>query len=834
MELGRDSDTGGQVKYVVELARALAATKGVYRVDLLTRQISSPDVDWTYGEPVEMLSSTSDVDDADSCGAYIIRLPCGPKDKYISKESLWPHIPEFVDRALIHITNVAKSLSEQLDHQTNYSKPTPIWPYAIHGHYADAAEVASHLSSILNVPMVMTGHSLGRNKLEQLLKQGRLKKDEIDGMYKIVRRIEGEETGLDVAEMVVASTKQEVEEQWGLYDGFDLLIERKLRIRKKQRVSCLGRFMPRMVVITPGMDISYVNTQDLEGDSDLQMLVSSQKTQIKRDLPPIWSEIMRFFTNRHKPMILALSCPDPKKNIITLLKAYGESPHLQELANLTLILGNRDDIEEMAGSSGAVLTNVLKLIDRYDLYGKVAYPKHHKQSDVPHIYRLAAKTKGVFINPALVEPFGLTLIEAAAYGLPVVATKNGGPVDILKALNYGILIDPHDSTAIYTALLHLLTNKSLWCDCRRSGLRHIRCFSWPHHCRVFLSHLFSLSLSSAPSFSLPGFPAPQIDSLSAESLRDLSLHFSTDSLDLLAIDSVLDSHRIRRTETSNSSSLSFSPGHRERLFVITADCYTTEGFFHITNLKEIIEKVLSTGGSNGQIGFILSTGSTLTETLEAIRYSCHVSPSQFDALICSSGAELCYPWRDEIGHDADYRSKLGFRWPGEYVKENIFRVSKMDGSEDDVLTLEQAACSDYCFAYRIKPGANVRKIDGIKQRLRTRGFRCNIVYTKGCTRLNVFPLFASRGHALRHLCMQWGIDLLKVAMFIGDKGDTDLESLLPGLHKTLILKGLVFNGSEKLLREEDGYKIEDVVSIGASNIITLDKGCPVSDILSSI
>jgi sucrose-phosphate synthase len=35
----------------------------------------------------------------------------------------------------------------------------------------------------------------------------------------------------------------------------------------------------------------------------------------------------------------------------------------------------------------------LKLIDKYDLYGQVAYPKHHKQCDVPDIYRLAAKTK---------------------------------------------------------------------------------------------------------------------------------------------------------------------------------------------------------------------------------------------------------------------------------------------------------------------------------------------------------------------------------------------------------------------------------------------------------
>jgi len=74
-------------------------------------------------------------------------------------------------------------------------------------------------------------------------------------------------------------------------------------------------------------------------------------------------------------------------------------------------MGNRDDIDELSSGNASVLTTVLKLIDKYDLYGSVAYPKHHKQSDVPDIYRLAANTKGVFINPALVEPFGLTLIE---------------------------------------------------------------------------------------------------------------------------------------------------------------------------------------------------------------------------------------------------------------------------------------------------------------------------------------------------------------------------------------------------------------------------------------
>lgn len=66
---------------MVELARALANTKGVHRVDLLTRQISSPEVDSSYGEPIEMLTCPSD--GTGSCGAYIIRIPCGPRDKCV-------------------------------------------------------------------------------------------------------------------------------------------------------------------------------------------------------------------------------------------------------------------------------------------------------------------------------------------------------------------------------------------------------------------------------------------------------------------------------------------------------------------------------------------------------------------------------------------------------------------------------------------------------------------------------------------------------------------------------------------------------------------------------
>lgn len=70
-----------QVKYVVELARALAQHPAVYRVDLLTRLIQDPAVDSSYGEPEEVLWKAPE--EKGLGGAYIVRLPCGPPKTYL-------------------------------------------------------------------------------------------------------------------------------------------------------------------------------------------------------------------------------------------------------------------------------------------------------------------------------------------------------------------------------------------------------------------------------------------------------------------------------------------------------------------------------------------------------------------------------------------------------------------------------------------------------------------------------------------------------------------------------------------------------------------------------
>ncbi|MCG6861335.1 MAG: HAD-IIB family hydrolase [Chromatiaceae bacterium] len=419
LELGRDSDTGGQTLYVVDLARALAERDDVDKVDLVTRRIVDPAVSGDYAQPFEHLSDK----------ARILRIDAGP-DEYIAKEQLWDHLDGFMD-------NLVATLNEQ-----------GRMPDLVHSHYADAGYVGVRLSNLLGVPLVHTGHSLGRDKRQRLLSAG-LSDEAINETYNMDRRVDAEEEVLATADLVIASTNNEIDEQYGLYDYYQ---------------------PERMAVVPPGTDLSRFHPP-------------------KPDDPPIAfaDQIRRYLQDPDKPLILALSRADTRKNNQTLLEAYGESKALQEVANLLIVAGNREDIRDLDEGAQAVLTELLIGIDAHDLYGHVAMPKHLLQDQVAEIYRLAAASGGVFVNPALTEPFGLTLLEAAASGLPLVATENGGPVDIIGNCDNGILIDPLSRKAIADALLKILTGPKRYRQMRDNGVTKVReQYSWQAHAERYM------------------------------------------------------------------------------------------------------------------------------------------------------------------------------------------------------------------------------------------------------------------------------------------------------------------------------------------------------------
>jgi sucrose synthase len=68
------------------------------------------------------------------------------------------------------------------------------------------------------------------------------------------------------------------------------------------------------------------------------------------------------------------------------------------------------------------------------------------------VYRFVADCRGAFVQPALFEAFGLTVIEAMSTGLPVFATCFGGPLEIIEDGVSGFHIDPNHGDAAATRM----------------------------------------------------------------------------------------------------------------------------------------------------------------------------------------------------------------------------------------------------------------------------------------------------------------------------------------------------------------------------------------------
>ncbi|MCC7090836.1 MAG: glycosyltransferase [Nitrosomonas sp.] len=636
-ELGRDADTGGQVKYVLELATALGRHRAVARVDLLTRLVADTAVSQEYAHAHEVLAPR----------VNLLRFPCG-KEGYLPKEQLWETLDCFADTV------------------SSYLRERSQKPDVIHSHYADAGYVGSLLSRQLSIPLVHTGHSLGRSKRHRLLASG-LKRDDIERMYNLSRRIEAEETSLSTAECIITSTHQEIEEQYSLYDFY----------------------RPEMMrVIPPGTDLNlFFPIQGNEHESGIA------------------HELARFLKEPDKPIILAISRPDRRKNIGNLLSAYGESTDLQARANLVIVAGYRDDIRAMDEGSRKVLADILYLIDLYDLYGKVAYPKHHAAEDISLLYRLAAKSRGVFANPALTEPFGLTLIEAAASGLPIVATEDGGPQDIIANCQNGYLVDPLDCAAIANCLLDVLENEDDWQRMSQKGIAGVsEHYSWSAHVDHYL-HV----------------------------IRPIIQNFAS----------------IQRMALKRRS----RPNQDRTLFSDLDQCL-------IGDPESLVQLVDLLRVNNRCCSFGIATGRRLDSALKVVRQ--HGIPRP-DVFITSLGTEIYYT--QQAIRDSAWQDYIDHQWRPDKIRQLLKEVN---GLQLQPKTEQSDFKISYFYDAQHAPAIEVIRHILLKNETDA---QCILSYGQF---LDILPLRASKGLALRWYAEQWGMPVHNILVAGVSGADQDM------------------------------------------------------------
>ncbi len=660
MEMGRDADTGGQIKYVVELCRALSKHEKVRRIDLFTRLIDDKSVSDDYAQITEEINSKF----------RIMRIQCGGK-KYMRKELLWPHLDEYIDN------------------MTKFIKKEGIIPDIVHGHYADAGYVASQLSEFFGIPFLFTGHSLGRTKKQKLLDNG-YNDAEIVKKYKIDQRIDVEEDILKASDLIITSTKQEMEHQYGMYE-------------------CGG--LPAFRVIPPGLDLEifYPYYHDTLSDTN------REEEQIFAQAS-VLEELNRFFLQTDKPIVLALCRPDKKKNISGLIRAYGEDKELQSMANLAVFAGIRKDISDKEENEKKVLTEMLLLIDKYDLYGKMAIPKKHNfEYEVPELYRIAAEKRGVFVNVAFTEPFGLTLIEASAVGLPIVATDDGGPRDIIKNCVCGILVNPVKTDEVSNAIKKIISNPNLWKKFSKNGIMKVRKnYTWESHVKTYLKEVFSIKKSPRA--------------------KDISMAKPTDPIGKRIID------------------LNY--------FLITDIDNTLIGQNNeqLNHLLTLLKK------NRDKIGFCVATGRTVESAVRHMKeYNINHS---LDMIISSVGTEIYYG--KSLQFSRSWRTHISRQWDRNKLKELLDTLNFLEYQEEETQR-------EFKISFYMEPAKD--RVAAIHELLIKNKCRYNLVYSHNQF-LDILPCRASKGKAIRFFSYKWEIPLGNF-LVCGDSGN-DEEMLRGG------------------------------------------------------
>ncbi|TMI72764.1 MAG: glycosyltransferase [Bacteroidetes bacterium] len=641
-EIGRDRDTGGQVKYVLELLESLSHHPQVRKIDLFTRRVIDKRVSSAYEKEIEIVNEK----------ARIIRMSCGG-NAYRAKETLWDYLDEFVDKTI-------RFIEKQDD-----------FPNVVHGHYADGNYIASQISEVYGIPFIATSHSLGRNKKNLLLKEG-LSEEKINEKFNMQRRIEVEENLLKTADAVIVSTQFVIDDQWKLY-------------KNKQS----GKFE----VIPPG-----VNTDLFYPFYRYDMPSFKMTIEKEQALYRINSDIERFLFYPAKPLILSLGRADKRKNFETIIQSYGQDKELQAMANLAIFAGVRKDITQMPADEQETLTNLLLLLDKYDLYGKMAIPKKNDPHlEVPEIYRIAARKKGVFVNATPGENFGLTLVEAAACGLPVIASPTGGPKEILENCENGLLVDVKDPSAISEALKKIISDQALWSRYSDHGISATNeLYSWTAHSNKYMNiidTLFKRKDISSPAFV-------------------------------------------------NKSPFGKKLAKAEKFIISDIDGTLVEGS-QTQGLRELKQWIID---NKENVVFGVASGRNRFITEQAFAHYDLPNP---DVLICSAGSEIYYT--NKFIPDKGWESHIDYQWKRQEIEEELLKFPGIRLQEPD-------AQWRFKLSYYVDDSFGDDEMANLYKFLDDRKFRVKILLTEN-KYLDILPFRAGKGNAIRYLSYKWKVPL---------------------------------------------------------------------------
>ncbi|MFC2173515.1 sucrose synthase [Acidobacteriota bacterium] len=417
-------DTGGQVVYILDQVRALE--KEMHRrvreqgldiqpqILVVTRLI--PDAgDTTCNQRLESIIGTKN--------ARILRVPFRYPDgsvvpHWISRFEVWPYLERYA-------ADVEKEILIELGCR----------PDLIIGNYSDGNLVASLLARNLQVTQCNIAHALEKTKYLHSALYWR----ENDAQYHFACQFTADLIAMNAADFIITSTYNEIagtESTIGQYESYTSFTMPGLY----RVVDGISMFDPKFNIVSPGADAKTYFPYSRQNRRLTSLHEEINDLIFGGEIPDARGKL----EEKNKPLLFTMARLDHIKNITGLVDWFGSCRRLRDATNLLVVAASVDPSRSKDPDERAQIEQMHELFHKHDLDQQVRWLGLLLEKNLAgELYRVVADHRGAFVQPALFEAFGLTVIEAMASGLPTFATCFGGPLEIIEHGISGFHIDPN-------------------------------------------------------------------------------------------------------------------------------------------------------------------------------------------------------------------------------------------------------------------------------------------------------------------------------------------------------------------------------------------------------
>ncbi|MFC1561519.1 sucrose synthase [candidate division KSB1 bacterium] len=460
-------DTGGQVVYILDQVRALEKeiNREIYEQGLtirpeiliVTRLIPNAG-ETTCNQKTEKIAGTENV--------RILRIPFRNRagnviQDWISRFHIWSYLEQFAVEA-------EKEILAELEGK----------PDVIIGNYSDGNLVATLMSQRLGVTQCNIAHALEKTKY--LFSDLYWKNN--DSKYHFSIQFTADLISMNSADFIITSTYQEIAgnaEEIGQYESYQSFTMPDLY----RVLNGIDIFDPKFNIVSPGSDpdifFPYTDKRRriTEFHDEINSLIFGDETL----------EIRGKLKEPEKPILFAMSRLDRVKNITGFLRWYCQDQTIREIANILVIGGKTDSGQTHDDEEKQQIEEMHHLFDKYNLSDTVRWAGLHLEKQFSgEVYRFIADRKGVFVQPATFEAFGLTVIEAMISGLPTFATRYGGPLEIIEHGTSGFHIDPNNGEQTMQIIVDFLKGSKddpgMWKKISQAGIERVESkYTWENY-----------------------------------------------------------------------------------------------------------------------------------------------------------------------------------------------------------------------------------------------------------------------------------------------------------------------------------------------------------------